>query len=248
MRALACVVVASVVMWTQVAAAQRFDAASIKRNTSGSRESGGSTTPNQIRATNVTLSWLLRRAYGLQDYQVVGAPEWTTTERYDVLARAEQAERNQIDVMLRNLLADRFRLVSRIETRELPVYALVLARPGQLGPRLTKTAITDCMKTGQFCGTNSSNMVIRSVAETMTRLAEQVSPLAGRTVIDRTGLDGRYDFEVTWTSDALRSPRPNDDGPSIFTALQEQLGLRLEAQRGPVEIMVIERVERPTED
>jgi uncharacterized protein (TIGR03435 family) len=150
--------------------------------------------------------------------------------------------------MLRNLLADRFHLVSRIETRELPVYALVLARPGQLGPRLTKTAITDCMKTGQFCGTNSSNMVIRSVAETMTRLAEQVSPLAGRTVIDRTGLDGRYDFEVTWTSDALRSPRPNDDGPSIFTALQEQLGLRLEAQRGPVEIMVIERVERPTED
>ena len=248
MKVLACVVVASVVVSAQQAAGPRFDAASIKRNTSGGGESGGSTTPNQIRATNVTLLWLLRRAHGLQDYQVVGAPEWTKTERYDVLARAEQAETNQIEVMLRNLLADRFQLVARTETREMPVYVLVTARPGQLGPRLTKTVVTDCMKTGQFCGTDSSNMAIRSVAETMTRLAAQVSPLAGRTVINQTALDGRYDFELTWTSDAQRPPRPNDNGPSIFTALQEQLGLKLDAQRGPVDVMVIERVERPTED
>ena len=248
MSVLACVVVASVVVSAQQAAGPRFDAASIKRNTSGSGNSGGSTTPNQIRATNVTLSWLLLRAYGLQDYQVVGAPAWTRTERYDVMARVEQAEPKQFDAMLRNLLADRFQLVARNETREMPVYALVVARPGQLGPRLTKTAMTDCTKTGQFCGTNSSNTVMRSVAETMRRLAAQVSPLAGRTVIDQTGLDGGYDFELTWTSDAQRPPRPNDDGPSIFTALQEQLGLRLDARRGPVDVLVIERVEQPTED
>jgi uncharacterized protein (TIGR03435 family) len=91
-------------------------------------------------------------------------------------------------------------------------------------------------------------MTLQSISVRMPQLANQLSQFAGRAVVDKTGLDGGFDLEMAWTSDARRPPTAGDDGPSIFTALQEQLGLKLDAQRGPVEVLVIDRVEQPTAD
>lgn len=247
MRLLCCVVLASVAVSAQDPSGLRFDAASIRKNTSGSGVSGGQVNNGQLQATNISFSWLLRTAYGVQESQIVGGTDWTQTERWDVMARAEHPQPKQFETRLRNLLADRFRLVAHQETREMPVYALMQVRASQLGPKLTRTTV-DCSKPDQFCGTERGGTSLRSVGESMARLASLLSPPAGRIVIDKTGLAGVYGFELAWTSDAQRPPRPNDDGASIFTALQEQLGLKLDAQRGPVDVVVIDRVERPTED
>jgi uncharacterized protein (TIGR03435 family) len=228
----------------------RFDAASVKPNVSGSNGVDAYTTGGQVRATNVSLMWILGAAYGLQDFQVVGAPEWAARDRFDVMARGAGSGADLYRPMLRTLLAERFGLVAHNDTRELPVYALVPVREGRLGPKLEKSKI-DCdtaERTGGFCGTDTNNRSMRGGSLRMSELASNLSPYVGRTVVDRTGLAGEYDFTLTWTSDVRRPPSRGDDGPSIFTALQEQLGLKLDSQRGPVEVLVIDRVEQPTAD
>jgi uncharacterized protein (TIGR03435 family) len=162
--------------------------------------------------------------------------------------------------MLRALLAERFKLVVHHETKEQPVYALVLARPdGKLGAQI-KPSTLDCSvqpPPGQSngCGMNSST---NNTTGLMTGRGRSIQDLGDalsnfvteRMVIDRTGLAGAFDFELRWTPDNLRgAPNPAgaapSDAPSIFAALQEQLGLKLEAQRAPVEFVVIDKVERP---
>jgi uncharacterized protein (TIGR03435 family) len=228
----------------------RFDAASIKPNTSGSNGVDALSSSGQLRAINVSLMWLLGDAYELQDFQVVGAPPWAARDRFDVMARASGVDAALYRPMLRTLLAERFGLVAHKDTRELPVYALMPVQEGRLGPKLEKSKI-DCAtaeRTGGFCGTDTNNRSMRGGSLRMSELASTLSPWVGRTVFDRTGLAGEYDFTLTWTSDVRRSPSPGDDGPSIFTALQEQLGLKLDSQRGPVEVLVIDRVQQPTAD
>jgi uncharacterized protein (TIGR03435 family) len=230
--------------------APRFDAASIKPNTSGSRGVSAHSTGSQLRATNVSLMWLVGDAYELQDFQIVGAPPWAASDRFDVMARASGIETDLYRPMLRTLLAERFGLAAHKDTRELPVYALVAVREGRLGPTLMPSKV-DCVtaeRTGGFCGTDTNNRSMRAGSQRMSELAAKLSQWVGRTVVDRTGLAGEYDFSLTWTSDVSRPPSPGDSGPSIFTALQEQLGLKLDSQRGPVEVLVIDRVEQPTAD
>jgi uncharacterized protein (TIGR03435 family) len=197
------------------------------------------------------LIWLIREAYGLQEHQIVGLPGATAGERFDVMARTETGKSGAYREMLKNLLADRFGLKAHVETRQGTTYNLAVSREGTLGPKLTPTTVTDCVSesgTNRSCGTHTSNMTMTAVSVRMPQLATQLSPFVGRAVIDTTGLDGAYDLEFGWTSDARRPPLAGDDGPSIFTALQEQLGLKLDAQKGPVEVLVIDRVEQPTAD
>jgi len=241
-----------------------FEVASIKPNTSGSRSSSTRNLPVGafFTGTNVTLRQLILISYRLRGLQLSGGPAWVDSDRFDVDARAaENVPADQIRAMVRALLADRFKLVVHNETREQPIYALVPARPdGRLGPKI-KASSLDCTSpttpspqpASNPCGTtsnvsNEGGVMTgggRSMADLATALASFVTD---RMVIDRTGLSGAYDFELRWTPDNLQSPNAanTSDAPSIFSALQEQLGLKLEAQRGPVEFLLIDSVAKPT--
>ena len=161
--------------------------------------------------------------------------------------------------MLQALLAERFNLVVRRETREQPVYAMVTAHEnGRLGPQL-KRSTTDCSSKapadpigpctmgGSFIGRGGS---LQGIGQPLTQLATHLGTAADRIVLDRTGLAGTFDFTLTWKSGGFGVSRVGaaDDGPSLFTAVQEQLGLKLESARGPVDVLVIDSVTRPTPD
>ena len=251
-----------------------FEVASVKPNNSGASNSSTQTRPGgRFTAANVPLRILLREAYRLQDFQLVDAPDWTRTERFDIAAKADgDPEYAEMRLMIQTLLADRFRLVVHNETRELPIYALVVARTdGKLGPQLFKSEI-DCtdparnkqpapsaapvasspgvsqMREVEPCGTNvntsNNSATLRAGSVPMSSLAATLSTFANRVVVDRTGLAGGFDVILTWTPNQTA----DTSGASLFTALQEQLGLRLESARGPVEVVVVDRVERPTPD
>jgi uncharacterized protein (TIGR03435 family) len=230
----------------------QFEAASVKPNNSGVRNQSQTTNGRTFRATNVPARTLIRQAYGLmfEDYRLAGAPDWTTFERFDVVATLpEQAPRSQVSAMLRALLADRFKLIAHTEVRESSAYALVLARKdGRLGPQLQHAA-KDC---GAPAATQPSpndehpcqlqiGKEISGRGQPMPALAKTLLQFAGRSIEDRTGLTGGFDFDIQASEIA-----GNDELPSIFTAIQEQLGLKLEPIRAPVEFVVVDSMERPT--
>lgn len=227
--------------------------------------------PNRAEAINYTLESLILAAYGIQLYQLVDAPEWIKTERFDIIGKAESEFRPREGLlMFRTLMADRFKLKMHVETRQLPMYALVLARKdGTLGPRLRvspenakcaanaapvqrgeKVSDSDraaCagdrkISAGSMVGTN----------QTIFDLAKNRLPyVVGRNVIDKTGLTGWFNYALSFAPGFSRvgpdAPDPVD-GPSIFTALKDQLGLKLEPITSPAEVLVIDSVERPTEN
>ena len=241
----------------QAAERPSFEVASIKRNVSvGELSSMNGEPGGRIRVTNHSLFNIIRQVYRLQRYQVVGGPEWLDRDHWDIVAKAAgDAPFDQILGMTETLLADRFKLLTHRETREMPVYALVLARAdGRLGPQV-KPSTVDCeaiaaaAKAGAAppptpgrwprCGININNNVLRMSAQRMTDLARNLSIMTDRYVVDRTGLNGIFELELRW----------NDvDGPSLATAVQEQLGLKLEAQRAGVDVLVIDSAQRPVED
>ena len=157
--------------------------------------------------------------------------------------------------MLRTLLAQRFRLVAHTEKRDQPVYALMTARTdGRLGPRLKASTVNcsgrsdaseHCSMGGSFTGSGGT---LKGVGQPLTVLATHLSTAVDRIVQDRTGLAGGFDFELAWSGGLKTAPAAPSELPSVFTALQEQLGLRLEPSRGPVDVLVIDSVERPTPD
>ena len=224
-----------------------FEVASVKVNSSGQAVMRLTAPPGtgRFEATNVSARLLILNAYGLRDFQLAGAPSWTESERFDVAGRtAASATRDEISAMVRTLLAERFRLRSHRETREMPVYALVSATPDKrLGPALkVSTAETR---------TRISPTSISAVSMTMARLALTLSAIVGRVVNDETGLAGNYDVELAFAPEGPlppAAPPPDPDAPSIFTALREQLGLRLDGRRGRVEVFVVDGIERPTPD
>jgi len=204
-----------------------------------------------------TVKYLIQYAYGVQDFQITGVPGWLASERYDIVAKAEtSANADQIKLMLQSLLAERFRLMLHRETRQLPVYALVV---GKNGSKLHESSTKDIGPKGPGWSMGRGQLSARmSPISVLTALLSQQ---LGRTVLDKTGLKGAYDFKLEWTPD--EGPRgmglPADDpkgeppsvaapGPSIFTALQEQLGLTLKSEKGPVQVLVVDHVERPTEN
>jgi uncharacterized protein (TIGR03435 family) len=233
-----------------------FDAVSIRPNMSGELRRAFRIEPGgNVTATNVTVRHLMWNAYGVQDFQIVGGPAWTVTDRYDILARAgEEPAPEQLRPMLRNLLADRFKLKVQSAKRDMPIYALVVARPdAKAGPKL-RPADGACAAEGAGpapgCGSTVGDGTLRTQGISMARLAGELTGFVGRRVEDRTGLTGNFAIELDWSPDLQADAgqavqRAADARPSIFTALQEQLGLRLEPRTGPVEVIVIESVERP---
>lgn len=207
-----------------------------------------------------TLRMLIRTAYSLQESQLVGGPGWMDGPLFDVVARAEGTPTPEVmRLMLRQLLADRFTLRAHTESRTMPVYALMVARGERTpGPRLSPTTV-DCDRPP--CAVRFTPGTLAASGMTMAALAANLSTWVDRIVTDRTGLGGRFDLSLEWTPDRLPEvPLPlatsdlgpvdavDPDGPSIFTALREQLGLELTADRGPADVLVIDRAERPTGD
>lgn len=260
-----------------------FEVASIRRNTSGTGMVSMNMAPGgRMNFVNVAVRQLIVRAYEVQPFQVIGGPDWLTNERYDIIAKAEgDASPAQLNLMLQQLLADRFKLVVRRETRELPVYYLVQARDdGRLGPAL-KPAAVECGPQGRGRpggppaaapgagagrggpGAGCQMMIaagrLQAGGQPMSQFASVLANQVGRPIIDKTGLTGGFDIELSWMPEGRGNPvgpLPNGvqlpaidpDAPSLFTAVQEQLGLKLEAGRGPVEVLVIDNVQPPTAD
>jgi uncharacterized protein (TIGR03435 family) len=276
---------------TPAAPAQpQFEVASIKANKSGDgRVMLGFQPGGRFNATNVTLRLLIRNAYQLQDFQIVGGPSWMTDDHFDIVAKAEdgaiggpppaQGQPSAIQLMMRSLLAERFKLVVHEENREMPIYALILAKSdGKFGPQLKKSdadcaALAGARGRGPAgppptptpgappppCSIRIGPGSLLAGGQTMTQFASSLGMFAGRIVVDKTGLAGGYDFTLNWTPDQAANRPPgappgpdgapvDPNGPSLFTAVQEQLGLKLDSQRGPVKVLVIDRVERPTEN
>jgi len=228
-----------------------FEAATIKRNISGEGGSIGMQPGGRFRAINVDVRSVIAAMYRptggprLFASQIVGLPDWASTEKYDIIAKvsdefvdlstAEQFRR--MSPMVQSLLEDRFELRIHRETRQMPIYALVVTRPGVIRP-----SAVDCRKEPETCRIQSAGGHYSSVGLTMNDFLIFLGNTVDRVVIDRTGLLGAYDVEFDWSSE------PGSDKPSIFTAVQESLGLKLESTKGPVGVLVIDHVERPRPD
>lgn len=234
---------------------QVFEAASIKPNNLGKPGSGISLYPNRIKIINSTLNFCVQVAWNVKDFQVSGGGGWMDTERYDIDAvAANPITKEESRTMLRALLAERFGVVVHSETQDRQGYVLVTARNGpKLPPPIDDPSI-------MFSRTPSGDRTLQATNVSMARFAEALSLPLGAIVIDRTGIEGQYDVSFQWTPDpndrrmtksGEPAPPPPTDaipGPSIFTALQEKLGLRLESKKVPVEVIVIEHANRPTEN
>jgi len=221
-------------------ASRRFEATSVKLNRSGSDTSDTTTTPGRISLINVTLISVVRRAFGVQDSQIIGAPAWLSTERFDIVTVTGGGERlsdKERQPLFQALLADRFGLKYHEETRQLRAYALVAANTGS---KLLPSKVPG--EYGMKVRTEPGRQVLHSTRGNIPRLIEILSRLTGSIVADQTGLTGQYDFTLEWT------PAEDTDGtgPSLFTALQEQLGLRLKPVKTAVRVIVIDRIDSPS--
>lgn len=210
----------------------------------------------QVLTINTHVIDLISFAYDVQARQIVGAPAWTNSDRYDVTGQpAAQGIPNvrQLRGMVQKLLEDRFRLTLHREMKELPVYAITV---GTGGPKVTRNDTNpDGLPSLLFRGLGVLPAVNASIADFAGLMQ---SAVLDRPVVDRTGLPGRYDFTLTWTADesqfvalGVRVPPPSGDPnapPGLFTAIQEQLGLKLDSTNAPVGVLVVDRVEKPSEN
>jgi uncharacterized protein (TIGR03435 family) len=222
--------------------APAFEVASIRRNLSGDLNTRLNISGGRFTATNASLKTLIRNAYEILSFQLAGGPRWLDTDMYDIVATTAGGERisaDQLKLLLQNLLADRFQLKVHWETRETSVYALVLMKGG---PKFRESSGEREPSINTQKGPGKAQM--NGIGEPISILAGNLGNQLGRIVLDKTGLPGVYDWMLEWDPDqTAESTRP-----SLFTALQQQLGLRLEAQRGPMETLVIDSVQRPAEN
>jgi uncharacterized protein (TIGR03435 family) len=249
-----------------------FEVAAVKPNKSGTTQANIGMLPNGVNFVNLPLRAVIQFAYGInQPSKLVGVPDWAVTERYDINARAvgpvTLEERRS---MLQALLADRFKLVARLERREVSVLALTLARnDGKLGKNLVESK--GCIAPGNaaaqgaatagaqtpICGpkTGGAGRLIL-VGTPIQQFTSLLGLMLGRTVVDKTGLTGSYDIDLAFTPEQpiaaganVPIPATDPNGPSIYTAVREQLGLKLESQRDQEDVLVIDHVERqPSEN
>jgi bla regulator protein BlaR1 len=228
-----------------------FDVASIRPSDPNSRGLTMRDTPEGgLSGSGLTLKFLIQVAYNVESFQITGGPGWVETERFDVSAKTDNADNSGSEQTrverwrerMRALLADRFKLTLRKESSERPVFALVESKGGhKLGPA------TD--ERGNGIGRNRGLITGEKVP--MAMLAKLLASVVSRPVFDRTGLNGNYVFRLQFAEEMTGKegvPSETGDGASIFAAIQEQLGLKLESTRGPVEMLAIERAEKPTEN
>jgi uncharacterized protein (TIGR03435 family) len=268
------VLVTAAIAQAQSSPDPQFDVASIKLNASGARAvSIGASSPRAFQAENVWLRFLIEMAWNVKDYQLSGGPDWATSNRYDIDARTEtDASFEQMRPMLQSLLKDRFQLALHHESKDLPVYALVVAKGGiklkasskenciTRDPNAPPSAPTPGQTYLSFCGgLGTSPRSLNGTAISMEQLTTALSNTMQRTVIDQTGFTAPFDVHLEWTEDqstpgfyapGLAPPASalpaSGSGPTVFTVLQEQLGLRLESTKGPVMILVIDHAVRPS--
>jgi uncharacterized protein (TIGR03435 family) len=252
-----------------------FDVVSVKSNKS---DNGGMRImfkADGYSATNVSVKLLIQTAYGIRQDLISGGPGWLESAGYDFEAKVagpdvdalKKLTPEQRRSMLQPALADRFKLKVHTETKQLPVYEIVLAKGGS---KLKEATAGDTYANGIKGpdGVGRGGMMrfgpgqLTAQAVPMTSLTNMLSQQLHRTVLDKTGLTGKYDLELNWTPDQGADPMfkgpegspqrgdaaPDSSGPSIFTALQEQLGLKLQSAKGPVETLVIDHVEMPSEN
>ena len=277
-----------------------FEVASVKRSAppslgsgmrAGSRGGPGTSDPGQVTYNNVTLKNLLMTAYGVKIYQISG-PGWLDTERYDIVAKMPPgATKEQFALMLQNLLASRFKMTLHHETKNLPLYELVVAKngpklkqsvddpnapppppPGTM-PAMGKDGVPRVPPGGAMMTGMNGSFRMGANKQSMSKLAEMLTNQVGSPVVDKTGLTGEYDYTLEFSPEGLPGggmpaglglvgpPPPGAGGPpaanaagdpnapSLFTALQQQLGLKLEQKKGPLDLLVIDRAEKaPTEN
>lgn len=275
---------ALVVVAGRVAEGQRFDVASLKPTPPSSTALGGRVRiqpGGRVVATASTLNELVQWAWQVQPFQLTGGPDWAAITRFEVTAQggSPSAGRQELAPMVRRLLEERFQLRTRVETREMPIFRLVRAtRDGRLGPRLQPSAV-DCVavlndraaidapppdpeqatcqpRQRLSATTTTATMAAFRTGASMAHVASMLVPFARRTVVDATGLTGRYNFDLTFSPDRVMvfvdGGPPRDvqpaDGTTLATALEEQLGLKLEPARGPVDVLIIEAAESPAPD
>lgn len=255
----------------------QFDVASIKPSAPGQRNSMfGSRGPGMFNSENFPVKGLIAQAYGVKQFQISGGPSWIDSDGYTITAKTsgEGTPKDRFErmmPMLQVLLEDRFQLRFHRVTKEMPIYALTVVKSGKLPP-------ADCVQfdeknrpappaPGQppirFCGNirggrSGPNATFDASGITIADLIRWLSNVTGRTIVDKTGLSGTFDAKMEYLPEMAPSAQPMGDGappaavenaaPSLFTVLQERLGLKLESERGPVEILVIDRIERPTEN
>ena len=235
--------------------------------------------PDAFTATNVTLMMVMTSAYGVQDYQVLGAPNWANADRYDIEAKLSGSVTDALQKltpperalirqqMLQALLADRFKLTIQRVTKQLPVFTLLI---GKGGSKLNEAKPDDAYPNGSHgadsvsdagqitIGGNPTRQTMTGHAVPIARLAYMLTRGLERPVLDETGLTGNYDFTITFSPDQSQSPQTgggaigsaptvalDSAAPSLSTAVEEQLGLKLQSGKGPVEIIVVDHVERP---
>jgi len=237
------------VLCCSAAFAQEFEVVSVKlappqpeghTSTRISVSIGSATEPGRLNYLNVSLKELIGEAYKVQQYQIT-APDWVGRDRFDIAAVIPAGTpRDGLPRLLQALLTDRFRLILRRESKDLPLYALTVAKNG---PKLKATESATGIDSNR---TGRQNHVHAQVP--LARFAEYLSLRLDRPVLDDTGLSGVFEITVDWTTDAEQPANDTIAGPSIFTALQEQLGLRLTTKKKPVEIYVVDHVERPAEN
>lgn len=233
-----------------------YDVVVIKPNHSLSGHMSVDMDEDTFRAENVTLKHLLVNAYGVREGLMFGLPGWASSTRFDVTAKVmdpnlkalRDLSREQRQAMIAALLVDRFHLKIHTEIKTLPVYELVVAKSG---PKLKTTIVPppdaqnpDPLGLGNL---DVHGTEITATGVTLSDLAGNLAFPLDRTVIDKTGLTGRYDFQLRWTADGVATGA-TDAPPDLFTAIQEQLGLKLQAAKGPVTTLVIDHVDQPAEN
>ena len=283
------------------AAQQNFEVASVKPSNPNPTGPLGATPMvlpalGRLTAQNVTLRMLVMTAYNRQPFEIVGGPAWWNQNKYDITAKAEDgtAKLDDMRLMIRGLLADRFKLKAHTETREVPTYALVLARgDGKLGPKMKVSTDTcpdykeqqqkmleaiakggisalqgmlgkpgenkPCSVTQIPPSADNPALGFKATGQSIEMLVTLLTQLSRRPVVNKTGLTGPYDFELTISLQTLAAiyqelgvtlPLPPNmpEGPALMTTVQEDLGLKLDSQRGPSEVLVVDSAEMPTPD
>jgi len=235
---------ASTASATDQTAAPAYDVAAIRPNKSADTGSDIDFDDyGNFTAKDATIKILIQVAFSMRRDLVLDVPKWAQEERFDIDAKMVEKSATgltsaQKRAMLQALLADRFHLKTHMETRTLPLYELVVGKNG------IKMTTVDEKTVGQR-GFHGSDGSLRAVAGSMDLFVNVLSNDISSVVINKTGLTGHYDFTLKWSPDETR---PIDDAPSIFTAVQEQLGLKLQPAKGPVEVLVVDSVERPSEN
>jgi len=259
-----------------------FEAASVKPSDSKlpgmgiRRQPGG-----RFNTINTPVKLLITFAYQIQDYQLVGAPAWLNNDRFDIVAKfpgdppaiVPGSGADHMMLAMRTLLADRFKLVVRRETRQLDTYALTLVKPGQPGPAMKPANDEDCSPAAfaarrggpppapgtpfPVCGIQQGPGRIRFGGYPLSLFASGISNRLGRATVDHTGLTGNWKFEVTYAAEVpppgalppgVDPPAVDANAPDLFTAIREQLGIKIESTKGPVDVLVIDSVSQPTPD